>query len=63
MEQPGSNDPMVKRVLTVSIPRRGREAFIKAIEDLSNRNEYTLSEQVREILKDALRREGYEGIK
>ena len=63
MEQPTPNGPLVKRVLTVSIPRRGRQVFMEAIEDLSKRNEYSLSEQVRVIIKDALRKEGYEGIK
>ena len=63
MEVTGSSDPVVKRVLTISIPRRGRQVFMKAIEDLAVRNEYTLSEQIREILKDALREEGYPGIK
>jgi len=36
---------------------------MEAIEDLAKRNEYSLSEQVRVIIKDALRQEGYEGIK
>ena len=63
MEQPIPNGKVVKRVLTVSIPRRGRQAFMESIEDLAKRNEYSLSEQVRVIIKDALRKEGYEGIK
>ena len=63
MEQSITNGPVVKRVLTVSIPRRGRQSFMEAIEDLAKRNEYSLSEQVRVIIKDALRQEVYEGIK
>ncbi len=63
MEQPTQDGQLVKRVLTISIPRRGRKEFMNAIEDLAVKNEYSLSEQVRVILKDALRNEGYEGIK
>ena len=63
MEQPTQDGQLVKRVLTISIPRRGRKEFMNAIEDLKVRNEYSLSEHVRVILKDALRNEGYEGIK
>lgn len=63
MEQPTQDGTLVKRVLTISIPRRGRREFMSAIEDLSKKNDYSLSEQVRVIIKDALRKEGYEGIK
>ena len=52
-----------KRVLTISLPKRGRDGFVNAIEDFAIKNEYTVSEQIREIIKDRLKKEGYTDIK
>jgi hypothetical protein len=48
------------RVLVISIPKRGREKFFNAVQAWGTEEGYTVSERVRELIANTLRKEGFD---